>query len=142
MAASEPPKFRPPAAFQVEGCRVTINKGTGKSWTNAYADAMVDLAKRDSRVIALTAAMPDGTGLSKFEPIYPDRYFDTGICESHLTAMAAGMAKSGLRPFAAIYTTVMPRGVEQVWPGGGRDALSVGLCTGRGGGLGGSRAGA
>src|SRR4051812_22812186 len=84
IAASEPTKFHSPAAFQVEGCRVTINKGTGKSWTNAFADAMLDLAKRDNRVIALTAAMPDGTGLSKFEPAFPDRYFDTGICESHL----------------------------------------------------------
>lgn len=115
IAASEPTKFHSPAAFQVEGCRVTINKGTGKSWTTAFADAMIALAKTDKRVVALTAAMPDGTGLSKFEPEFPERYFDTGICESHLAAMAAGMAKSGLRPFAAIYSTFMQRAFDQAW---------------------------
>src|SRR5215207_5601669 len=98
VAASEPTKFHSPAAFVVNGCRVEINKGTGKSWTTAFADAMIALAKRDPRVYALTAAMPDGTGLSKFEKEHPTRYLDTGICESHLTAMAAGMCKAGLRP--------------------------------------------
>src|SRR5437762_988657 len=77
---------------------------------------MIALAKSDARVVALTAAMPDGTGLSKFEKeLGPDRYIDTGICESHLTAMAAGMCKSGLRPFAAIYSTFIQRAFDQVW---------------------------
>src|SRR4051812_16606292 len=76
---------------------------------------MIELAKADKRVVALTAAMPDGTGLSKFEPVYPDRYFDTGICESHLAGMAAGMAKSGLRPFAAVYSTFTQRAFDQIW---------------------------
>jgi 1-deoxy-D-xylulose-5-phosphate synthase len=115
VAFSDPTKFHSPAAFRVEGCRVEITKGTGKSWTTAFADAMIDLAKRDSRVVALTAAMPDGTGLSKFEKSFPDRYIDTGICESHLTAMAAGMCKSGLRPFAAVYSTFTQRAFDQIW---------------------------
>jgi 1-deoxy-D-xylulose-5-phosphate synthase len=115
IAASEPTKFHSPGGFQVNGCRVEIKKSSGKSWTNAFADAMIALAKEDSRVVALTAAMPDGTGLSKFEKEIPDRYYDTGICESHLTAMAAGMAKSGLRPFAAIYSTFIQRAFDQVW---------------------------
>lgn len=115
IAANEPTRFHSPAAFRVEGCRVEISKGPGKSWTTAFADAMIDLAKKDARVIALTAAMPDGTGLSKFEKEIPDRYYDTGICESHLTAMAAGMAKSGMRPVAAIYSTFMQRAFDQVW---------------------------
>jgi 1-deoxy-D-xylulose-5-phosphate synthase len=133
IAASEPTKFHSPAAFQVEGCRVTINKGTGKSWTNAYADAMIDLAKRDQRVMALTAAMPDGTGLSKFEPQFPDRYIDTGICESHLTAMAAGLAKSGLRPFAAIYSTFMQRAFDQAWQEVILNGVPVAFCMDRAG---------
>jgi 1-deoxy-D-xylulose-5-phosphate synthase len=99
----------------VQGCRVEIRKGTGKSWTAAFADAMIDLAKRDQRVVGLTAAMPDGTGMSKFETVFPDRYFDTGICESHLAGMAAGMAKSGLRPFAAVYSTFTQRAFDQIW---------------------------
>src|SRR5205085_8660984 len=90
-------------------------KSSGKSWTNAFADAMIKLAKEDKRVVALTAAMPDGTGLSKFEKEIPDRYYDTGICESHLTAMAAGMAKSGMRPVAAIYSTFVQRCFDQIW---------------------------
>jgi 1-deoxy-D-xylulose-5-phosphate synthase len=115
IATNEPTKFHSPSAFEVNGCRVEMKKGNGKSWTNAYADAMIALAKQDPRVIALTAAMPDGTGLSKFEKEFPDRYHDTGICESHLTAMAAGMAKSGLRPFAAIYSTFTQRAFDQAW---------------------------
>jgi hypothetical protein len=66
-------------------------------------------------VVALTAAMPDGTGLSKFEKELPGRYYDTGICEGHLTAMAAGMCKSGMRPVAAIYSTFIQRAFDQVW---------------------------
>ena len=115
MAISDPTKFHSPAAFRVEGCRVEINKSNGKSWTTAFADAMIELARQDSRVMALTAAMPDGTGLSKFEKVFPDRYIDTGICESHLAAMAAGMCKSGLRPFAAIYSTFTQRAYDQIW---------------------------
>lgn len=113
--SAEPTKFHSPAPFVVNGCRVEINKSAGKSWTSAFADAMIDLAKQDSRVIALTAAMPDGTGLSKFEKEIPDRYYDTGICESHLVAMSAGMAKAGMRPVAAIYSTFMQRAFDQVW---------------------------
>jgi 1-deoxy-D-xylulose-5-phosphate synthase len=114
-AASEPTRFHSPAGFQINGCRAEITPSSGRSWTTAFADAMIELARKDSRVIALTAAMPDGTGLSKFEKEFPQRYFDTGICESHLTAMAAGMAKRGLRPVAAIYSTFMQRAFDQAW---------------------------
>lgn len=112
---AEPTKFHSPSPFVVNGCRLEINKSSGKSWTTAFADAMIDLAKQDQRVIALTAAMPDGTGLSKFEKEIPDRYYDTGICESHLAAMAAGMAKSGMRPVAAVYSTFTQRAFDQIW---------------------------
>lgn len=133
IALNEPTKFHSPAAFQVEGCRVTINKSKGKTWTNAYADAMIQLASEDDRVIALTAAMPDGTGLSKFEKAHPTRYYDTGICESHLVAMAAGMAKSGLRPFAAIYSTFAQRAYDQLWQEVVLNHLPVALCMDRAG---------
>jgi 1-deoxy-D-xylulose-5-phosphate synthase len=133
VTCNEPTKFHSPAAFQVNGCQVEIKKGSGKSWTTAYADAMIDLAKKDSRVIALTAAMPDGTGLSKFEKVHPTRYYDTGICESHLTAMAAGMAKSGLRPFAAIYSTFIQRAFDQVWQEVALNHVPVTFCMDRAG---------
>jgi 1-deoxy-D-xylulose-5-phosphate synthase len=124
LTKNEPTKFHSPAAFNVVGgmgqlvqndCRVEMKKGDGKSWTTAFADACIELANNDPRVVALTAAMPDGTGLSKFEKAHPTRYIDTGICESHLTAMAAGMAKAGQRPIAAIYSTFIQRAFDQVW---------------------------
>jgi len=133
VTASEPTKMHSPAAFQVNGCRVEIKKGNGKSWTSAFADAMIELAKTDERVVAMTAAMPDGTGLSKFETVFPDRYFDTGICESHLTAMAAGMAKSGLRPFAAVYSTFTQRAFDQIWQEVILNGMPVVFCMDRAG---------
>src|ERR1700722_2792631 len=114
-ASSEPTRFHSPSGFQVNGCRLEVNKSNGRSWTTAFADAMIELARKDSRVIALTAAMPDGTGLSKFEKEHPQRYYDTGICESHLRARAAGMAKRGMRPVAAVYSTFIQRAFDQVW---------------------------
>ena len=104
-----------------------------KSWTTAFADQMIELAKRDKRVVGLTAAMPDGTGMSKFEQSFPDRYIDTGICESHLVAMAAGMAKTGLRPVAAIYSTFLQRAFDQVWQEVVLNKLPVVFCTDRAG---------
>src|SRR5436190_15169430 len=115
VASTEPTKMHSPAAFTVSGCRVEIAKSSGKSWTTAFADACIAAAKADPRVVALTAAMPDGTGLSKFEKEFPGRYYDTGICESHLTAMAAGMCKAGMRPVAAIYSTFVQRCYDQIW---------------------------
>jgi len=117
----------------MNGCRVEIKSSGGKSWTNAFADAMIALARNDPRVVALTAAMPDGTGLSKFEKEVPGRYYDTGICESHLTAMAAGMAKSGMRPFAAIYSTFIQRCFDQVWQEVVLNELPVCFCMDRAG---------
>src|SRR5690606_15949565 len=121
VAAKEPTRFHSPASFKVLessteacGCRVEI-KSSGRNWTAAFADACINLARTNDKLIALTAAMPDGTGLSKFEKVFPDRYFDTGSCESHLVAMAAGMAKSGLKPIAAIYSTFLQRAFDQVW---------------------------
>ena len=114
-ALADPTTLHSPAGFRFEGCRVELNKSSGKSWTKAFSEAAIDLAERNERVWALTAAMPDGTGLSGFEKAHPDRYVDTGICESHLMAMAAGMAKSGLRPLAAVYSTFVQRCFDQIW---------------------------
>lgn len=133
VCCNEPTKFHSPAAFRVEGCRVEVNKGTGKSWTTAFADAMIELANKDPRVVAMTAAMPDGTGLSKFEKSHPDRYIDTGICESHLMGMAAGLCKSGLRPFAAVYSTFTQRAFDQYWQEVVLNRQPVVLCMDRAG---------
>lgn len=114
VCIDDPTRMHSPAPFVINGCRVET-KPSGRSWTSAFADACIEIAKNDRSVVALTAAMPDGTGLSKFEKVLPKQYLDTGICESHLVAMAAGMNKSGLKPIAAIYSTFLQRAFDQVW---------------------------
>ena len=88
---------------------------SGPAFTKAFSDSLVKLAERDVRIHAITAAMPSGTGLDAFAERFPARFHDTGITEQHACAMAAGMAKGGLRPVAAIYSTFLQRGYDQVF---------------------------
>jgi 1-deoxy-D-xylulose-5-phosphate synthase len=85
------------------------------SWTKAFADALCDLAAEDPRIVAVTAAMPDGTGLNFFAERFPDRFFDVGICEQHAVGLSSGLATAGLVPVAAIYSTFLQRGYDQVF---------------------------
>ncbi len=87
----------------------------GPSYTKAFADALEAIAEKDLRVHAITAAMPSGTGLTGFAERLPTRFHDVGICEQHAVGLAAGMAKAGLRPVAAIYSTFLQRGYDQVF---------------------------
>ncbi|HTH28440.1 MAG TPA: 1-deoxy-D-xylulose-5-phosphate synthase [Sphingobium sp.] len=84
------------------------------SYTSVYAKAMLAEAARDPAIVAITAAMPSGTGLDKFEAAYPDRFFDVGIAEQHAVTFAAGLAAEGMRPFCAIYSTFLQRAYDQV----------------------------
>ncbi len=84
------------------------------SYTNVFAKALIAEAKADSRVAAITAAMPSGTGLDKFAKAFPDRCFDAGIAEQHAVTFCAGMAAEGYRPFAAIYSTFLQRAYDQI----------------------------
>lgn len=131
--------FHSPAAFRVEGCRVEMNK-KGRSFTNAFADAMVDVMERDDKVVACTAAMPDGTGISKVMPQFPDRTWDTGICESHAMDMMAGLAKTGFKPFFAVYSTFLQRAFDQAFQEVSLQGLPVRLCLDRAGLVGGDGA--
>lgn len=135
-ACAEPTKFHSPKPFKVEGCRVEIQKG-GTSFTSAFAEALIDLAQRDRRVFALTAAMPDGTGLNKFQEALPERFLDVGIAESATVDIAAGMCKAGLRPFAAIYSTFLQRAFDQVFQEVALQGLPVVFCIDRAGLVGG-----
>ncbi len=85
------------------------------SWTRAFSDALVGLAAEDPRIVAITAAMPDGTGLDAFAARFPDRFFDVGICEQNAVGLAGGLAASGVVPVAAIYSTFLQRGYDQVF---------------------------
>jgi 1-deoxy-D-xylulose-5-phosphate synthase len=84
------------------------------SYTNVFAKALTDEAERDERVVAITAAMPSGTGLDKFGSRFPERTFDVGIAEQHAVTFAAGLAAQGYRPFVAIYSTFLQRAYDQV----------------------------
>ncbi|MBD3764019.1 MAG: 1-deoxy-D-xylulose-5-phosphate synthase [Rhodobacterales bacterium] len=84
------------------------------TYTKVFAQALVDQAARDERIVAITAAMPDGTGLNLFAERFPRRCFDVGIAEQHAVTFAAGLAAGGMRPFCALYSTFLQRGYDQV----------------------------
>jgi 1-deoxy-D-xylulose-5-phosphate synthase len=84
------------------------------SYTSVFADSLIDEARRDDRIVAITAAMPSGTGLDKFAEIFPTRTFDVGIAEQHAVTFAAGLATEGMKPFVAIYSTFLQRAYDQL----------------------------
>nr|AUN37067.1 1-deoxy-D-xylulose 5-phosphate synthase [uncultured bacterium] len=85
-----------------------------KTFTDAFVDGMIEAAKADARVCGITAAMPTGTGLHKFEQVFPERFYDVGIAEQHAVTFAAGLAAQGMRPVAAIYSTFLQRAFDQL----------------------------
>jgi len=92
-----------------------IERSSGNpSYTRVFSETLVELAREDDRVVAITAAMPDGTGLAKFADSFPDRYFDVGIAEGHAVTFAAGLAAGGLRPVVAMYSTFLQRAYDQI----------------------------
>ncbi len=139
FAEGDSSKFHSPAPFVREGCRVEIKKD-GRSFTGAVGEAMVALMEKDPKVVACTAAMPDGTGMNKVLPKFPDRSWDTGICESHALDMMAGLAKTGFRPFFFVYSTFVQRAFDQAFQEVSLQGLAVRLCLDRAGLVGGDGA--
>lgn len=139
-ASLDPCAYHSPGRLRVEGDTVTVLKGERKSWTTAFADAVIKLARENERVYALTAAMPDGTGLAKVRQALPDRVLDCGIAESCTVDVAAGMAKAGLRPLACIYSTFLQRAFDQIFQEVVLQGLPVGFCIDRAGLVGGDGA--
>ncbi len=140
FASAEPGRFHSPMPFLIEDGKVTVHKGGGKAWTAAFSDALIEVAKADPRIHAITAAMPDGTGLDKFARAFPDRCHDVGIAESCAVDVAAGMCKAGLRPVVAIYSTFMQRAFDQIFQEVVLQKLPVVLCMDRAGLVGGDGA--
>ncbi|MBP7746755.1 MAG: 1-deoxy-D-xylulose-5-phosphate synthase [Phycisphaerae bacterium] len=136
-AMDDPCAFHSPGKLKIEGDTVSAVKSERKSWTSAFADAVVRIMQEDERVFALTAAMPDGTGLAKVRNVLPDRCLDCGIAESCTTDIAAGMARAGLRPLACIYSTFLQRAFDQVFQEVVLQGLPVGFCLDRAGLVGG-----
>lgn len=131
--------FHSPKPFSVTGCRVEL-KSSGRSFTTAFSDAMCDLMEQDEQIVTCTAAMPDGTGIKQCLDRFPDRAWDTGICESHAMDMMAGMAKTGLKPFFAVYSTFLQRAFDQAFQEVALQGLPVRLCLDRAGLVGGDGA--
>ncbi len=133
--------FHSPAAhtYDPDSCRVEIRNG-GRSFTSAFGDAMCDLMERDERIVACTAAMAGGTGIDKVIEDFPQRAFDTGICESHAMDMMAGLAKTGFKPFFAVYSTFLQRAFDQAFQEIALQGLPVRLCLDRAGLVGGDGA--
>lgn len=112
FSEEDPARFHGIAPFDAEnGHEETMLDMT---FTKAFSNAMLSLAEKDSRIVAVTAAMKDGTGLRRFAERYPDRFFDVAIAEQHAVTMAAGMAASGLRPVVAIYSSFLQRAYDQL----------------------------
>jgi len=140
FASADPGRFHSPRPFTVQDGKVTIIRGPGRSWTAAFSDALVETARANDKVHALTAAMPDGTGLDKFAALFPDRFHDIGIAESCTVDVAAGMARAGLRPVVAIYSTFMQRAFDQIFQEVALQGLPVVFCMDRAGLVGGDGA--
>lgn len=105
----------------------------GVTYTQVFGETMVRLAQADPRIVAVTAAMKEGTGLGEFSRRFPDRFFDVGIAEEHAVTFAAAMAKEGLRPFVAIYSTFLQRAFDQIIHDVALPRLPVRLCLDRAG---------
>jgi 1-deoxy-D-xylulose-5-phosphate synthase len=107
-------KYHGVSAFDVITGAQAKPKTNAPTYTRVFGDALVDAARRDEKVVAITAAMPDGTGLDRMKAVFPDRVFDVGIAEQHAVTFAAGLATEGFKPFCAVYSTFLQRGYDQL----------------------------
>lgn len=114
-AEAKPALFHGVGPFEVETGKVLKGKGGAASYTGVFGEAIRKIAADDDRVIALTAAMPDGTGLTAFASDFPQRFFDVGIAEQHGVTFAAGLAAEGYRPVFAVYSSFLQRAYDQVF---------------------------
>ena len=131
LAEKNPSKFHGTAPFDKKTGEVL--KAKSKDYSKVFGEKLVEIAKNDNRIVAITAAMSDGTGLSEFKKKYPKRFFDVGIAEQHAIGMAAGMAKSGLIPVVPIYSSFYQRAYDQVIHDVCMQNLHVIMCADRAG---------
>jgi 1-deoxy-D-xylulose-5-phosphate synthase len=132
-AEKNPVYFHGCTRFEVETGNCLDKKSPYPSYTQVFGDTMVDLAKEDEKIIAVTAAMPEGTGLTKFSELFPERFFDVGIAEQHGVTFAAGLATEGLKPVVAVYSTFLQRAYDQILHDVCLESLHVVFAIDRGG---------
>ena len=133
-ASDDPQTFHSPRPFTIDDTTtVSFPHAIGTSFTSAFASALIGQMDRDEKVVAITAAMPDGTGLARVAQAHPDRVLDVGISESAAVDIAAGLAKKGFKPVVAIYSTFLQRGFDQVFQEVSLQNLPVIFCMDRAG---------
>ena len=112
LAEESPTKYHGVGPFNLESGEMKVS--SKNSYSKVFGKALINCAKKDKNIVAITAAMPEGTGLSCFAKEFKDRFFDVGIAEQHAVTLAAGMASNGLKPVFAVYSTFLQRGFDQV----------------------------
>ncbi|OON93381.1 MAG: 1-deoxy-D-xylulose-5-phosphate synthase [Candidatus Epulonipiscium fishelsonii] len=113
LAQKDPSKYHGVGAFDYK-TGTTLNKFNGITFSEAFSEAIVKVANEEKKIVAITAAMADGTGLTKFEKIFPKRFFDVGIAEQHAVTFAGGLAVEGYKPVVAIYSSFLQRAYDQI----------------------------
>lgn len=132
-AEESPNKFHGTGPYELDTGKKIANPNAPITYTEVFGNTLTDMAKEDKKIVGITAAMPDGTGLSTFAKAHPDRFFDVGIAEQHAVTAAAGMAAAGLKPVAAIYSTFMQRAYDSVLHDICMQNLHVTMCLDRAG---------
>lgn len=112
LAENNPSKFHAISSFDTDSG--VTNESSKANYSQVFGEALIEIAKKDKDVVAITAAMPDGTGLRDFFNEFPERFFDVGIAEQHAVTLAAGMACIGIKPVFAVYSTFLQRAYDQV----------------------------
>ena len=114
-AEKDPIRFHSAGQFEIDTGAPSIKlQAKALTYTEVFSDALVELARKDELIVAITAAMPEGTGLDKFRDAYPQRFFDVGIAEGHAVCFAGGLAAGGFKPVVAIYSTFLQRAYDQI----------------------------
>ena len=132
-AEESPNKFHGTGPFEIATGKKITNPATPISYTEVFGKTITELADSDKKIVGLTAAMPDGTGLNIFAQAHPDRFFDVGIAEQHAVTAAAGMAAAGMKPVTAIYSTFMQRAYDSILHDICMQKLHVTMCLDRAG---------
>ena len=132
-AEEEPVRFHGTGPFNIQTGEALSKAGAQKSYTDIFGEKLIELAKLDNKIVAVTAAMPEGTGLDKFRDAFGERFFDVGIAEPHAVTFSAGLARGGLKPVIALYSTFLQRAYDQIIEDVALQNLPVVFCIDRAG---------
>lgn len=133
LAEGDPVTWHGPGPFKVETGESLRRSGGAPSYSKIFGETLTRMAEQDEKIVAITAAMPDGTGLTGFQARHPDRFYDVGIAEQHAVTFGAGLACGGMKPFVAIYSTFLQRAYDQIIHDVAIQKLPVRFCIDRAG---------